>query len=242
MRRATTTPLRACIALLAFAAPLAAQTPGSGDTQARAVGGFVMQGIALTSSQQRQVRVINQRYYEARVALTRSAPGHGASDPVVQAKLRQNLEEMLREERAVLSPHQHTRFDENVAQARATWRNAPVPAATAASAMPYAARAETNRLAVGGNALDGVTLTPDQARRIGEIARRHHAARASLTRSHPTHGVGDPVLRAQLYADVDRMLAEQRSVLTAAQRTSFDRNLDGMSAHRARVEARVATR
>ena len=244
MRRAPATLLRTCVTLAALTAPAIAQSPAgaarvTADTLGPPVGGFVMQGIALTPTQKLQVRAINQRYYDARVALTRDVPHHGAGDADVRAKVRQNLEDMMREERAVLTDGQHARFDRNVAAIRSGWDRA---SAAAPPATTPSDRADANRRALGGNALDGVALTPDQRARIAEIRRRHHGEQAALRRNHPTRGVGDPVARAALYANNDQMLAEQRVVLTPAQRARFDRNLQAMSESRARVEARVAAR
>ena len=81
-----------------------------------------MQGVALTPAQKARVREINRRYYDERTAMTKPLAGHGADDPAVRAKLNANIDRMIAEERAVLTPAQQVRFDKNVAAIHASWR------------------------------------------------------------------------------------------------------------------------
>ena len=118
--RLATRLLRAVLTGSALALPLAVYTMTAPRAEATSevvapVGGFVMTGVELTEAQKVRVREINRRYAAARQALTEHQPGYGADDPAVRAALFRNVDAMMAEERAVLTPVQRARFDRNVA-------------------------------------------------------------------------------------------------------------------------------
>ena len=118
--RLATTLLRATLATGALALPLAVYTVTARPAQAtsevvRPVGGFVMTNVPLTASQAARVRQINHRYAAERRALSVGA-GPRAADPAMTAALFRNVDAMIAEERALLTPAQRVPFDRNVAQ------------------------------------------------------------------------------------------------------------------------------
>jgi hypothetical protein len=125
MRRAPASLICAGLLLLAPAARAAAQAPAAPASAtvrpARApVGGFVMQGIALTPGQEVLVRAINRRFYAERQAITRGDPRR-ATEPAVREELFRSIDRMLAEEREVLTAAQRPQFDRNVAGIHASW-------------------------------------------------------------------------------------------------------------------------
>ncbi|MCU0635507.1 MAG: hypothetical protein MUE41_11600 [Gemmatimonadaceae bacterium] len=88
---------------------------------------------------------------------------------------------------------------------------------------------------VGGVSMKGVPLTPEQQARVREIHRRFAAERAAIAAQAPGRGGADPELRAKIFANVDRMLEEQRAVLTAEQRVRYDQNVAEIHASRAKL-------
>jgi hypothetical protein len=90
---------------------------------------------------------------------------------------------------------------------------------------------------VGGFAMKGITLTPGQQVLVREIDARYLAERATITAGDPRRATR-PAVRAALFRSIDRMLAEEREVLTAAQRRRFDENVEAIHASWARLQAR----
>lgn len=129
--RVAVTLVRTCAVLTVLSTPAWAQSPRVSvrsaaatptDTLGPPIGGFVMQGVALTPAQKARVRELNRRYYDERTAMTKQLAGHSAGDSAVRAKLDANIDRMMAEERAVLTPAQQLRFDKNVAAIHASWR------------------------------------------------------------------------------------------------------------------------
>ena len=87
----------------------------------RPVGGFVMTGITLTAAQQARVRAINARYAAERDSIV-GDDEQPAADSATRARLVENIDRMMAEERLVLTPAQRARFDRNVATVQARRR------------------------------------------------------------------------------------------------------------------------
>lgn len=126
--------LRAPLVIGAFALPVVAQTilgpavagppAPSHEIVERPVGGFVMTGITLTAAQQARVRAIHARYAAARDSLVGDDDDEQpvVPDSALRARLVENIDRMIAEERLVLTPAQRARFDRNVAQVHARRR------------------------------------------------------------------------------------------------------------------------
>jgi len=120
--------LRASLVIGAFTLPVVAQTllvPAAASAPApshelvvRPVGGFVMTGITLSAKQQARVRAINARYAAERDSIV-GDDEQPAADSVTRARLVENIDRMMAEERLVLTPAQRSRFDRNVAAIQA---------------------------------------------------------------------------------------------------------------------------
>ena len=128
--RIAATVLRATLVIGAFTLPVVAQTilapasttpSPSHEIVVRPVGGFVMTGITLTPRQQTRVRDINERYAAARDSII-GDDEQPAADSVTRARLVANIDQMMAEERLVLTPAQRARFDRNVAAVQARRR------------------------------------------------------------------------------------------------------------------------
>jgi len=123
--------LRASLVIGAFTLPVVAQTllvPAAASAPApshelvvRPVGGFVMTGITLSAKQQARVRAINARYAAERDSIV-GDDEQPAADSVTRARLVENIDRMMAEERLVLTPAQRARFDRNVATVQARRR------------------------------------------------------------------------------------------------------------------------
>jgi hypothetical protein len=77
-----------------------------------------MTGIALTPAQQARVRAINARYAAARDSIV-GGDDRPAADSATRARLVENIDQLIAEERLVLTPAQRARFDRNVAAVQA---------------------------------------------------------------------------------------------------------------------------
>ena len=128
--RIAATVLRATLVIGAFTLPVVAQTiltpaatapPPSHEAIVRPVGGFVMTGITLTPAQQARVRDIGARYAAARDAIV-GDEAQPSADSLTRARLVENIDRMMAEERLVLTPAQRARFDRNVAAVQARRR------------------------------------------------------------------------------------------------------------------------
>ena len=123
--------LRASLVIGAFTLPVVAQTllvPAAASAPApshelvvRPVGGFVMTGITLSAKQQARVRAINARYAAERDSIV-GDDEQPAADSATRARLVENIDRMMAEERLVLTPAQRARFDRNVATVQARRR------------------------------------------------------------------------------------------------------------------------
>ena len=123
--------LRASLVIGAFTLPVVAQTllvPAAASAPApshevvvRPVGGFVMTGITLSAQQQTRVRAINARYAAERDSIV-GADEQPAAVSATRARLVENIDRMMAEERLVLTPAQRARFDRNVATVQARRR------------------------------------------------------------------------------------------------------------------------
>ena len=123
--------LRASLVIGAFTLPVVAQTllvPAAASAPApshevvvRPVGGFVMTGITLSAQQQTRVRAINARYAAERDSIV-GDDEQPAADSATRARLVENIDRMMAEERLVLTPAQRARFDRNVATVQARRR------------------------------------------------------------------------------------------------------------------------
>ncbi len=102
---------------------------------------------------------------------------------------------------------------------------------------PPAPAAPRARL-VGGFPMKGVPLSPDQEARVREIQRRFTAEQRALSLASPGGIVADSTSRAQRFANIDRMLDEQRTLLTAEQRVRYDQNVAEIHASREKVFGR----
>jgi hypothetical protein len=83
--------------------------------------------------------------------------------------------------------------------------------------------------------MKGVARTEAQQVRVREIQRRTNEERRALVAAAPARGVADPVVRAKSFALTDRMLAEERALLTPAQRVRFEKNVAEIHASRANL-------
>lgn len=88
----------------------------------------------------------------------------------------------------------------------------------------------------GGLVVTGITLTHAQQVRIREINARYAAERDSLVAAEPADG--DSTIRALLVRNIDHLIAEERLVLTPAQRAQFDRNVADIRARRRELTRR----
>ena len=73
---------------------------------------MLFNGITLTADQQSQVHTIRERHRTEMEAL------HPRDNPDDRTKMMQNMQTMIAEIRAVLTPDQQTQFDKNVADMR----------------------------------------------------------------------------------------------------------------------------
>lgn len=128
--------LRASLVIGAFALPVVAQSilapastapPPSHEVIERPVGGFVMTGISLTPAQTARVRAINARYAAARDSIVGGDEQPVGADPTMRARLVENIDRMIAEERLVLTAAQRARFDRNVAEILARRRELQRP-------------------------------------------------------------------------------------------------------------------
>ena len=112
--------LRAALTAGALALPLAVYTVTARPARAtsevvRPVGGFVMTDVPLTASQEARVREINRRYAAERRTIA-GRDSTRAADPALTTALFRNVDAMIAEERALLTPAQRVPFDRNVAR------------------------------------------------------------------------------------------------------------------------------
>ena len=103
-----------------------------------------------------------------------------------------------------------------------------VPAAASAPAPSH----EVVVRPVGGFVMTGITLSARQQTRVREINARYAAERDSIVGDDEQPVGADPTVRTRLVENIDRMMAEERLVLTPAQRARFDRNVATVQARR----------
>jgi Spy/CpxP family protein refolding chaperone len=88
----------------------------------------------------------------------------------------------------------------------------------------------------GGLVMTGITLTHAQQLRIRAINARYAAERDSLAAVESADA--DSTIRTLLVRNIDRLIAEERLVLTPAQRAQFDRNVADIRARRRELTRR----
>ncbi|MGZ8457036.1 MAG: hypothetical protein ACXWZ4_10600 [Gemmatirosa sp.] len=101
--------------------------------------------------------------------------------------------------------------------------------------VPAAAPAPSSELLLrpaGGLVMTGITLTHAQQVRVRAINLRYAAERDSLVAAEPPPAGGDSAMRTLLVRNIDHLIAEERLVLTPAQRAQFDRNVADIRARR----------
>ena len=84
---------------------------------------------------------------------------------------------------------------------------------------------------VGGFVMIDVPLTESQQAQVRQINRRYAAERRTIARPDSSRAA-DPAMTAALFRSVDGMIAEERALLTPAQRVPFDRNVARIHARR----------
>lgn len=113
----------------------------------------------------------------------------------------------------------------------------PLVAQPAVAATPVSTASAAGR-PTGGFVMTGLALTAEQRERVREINLRYAGMRWALTGHDPMRAARDPELRARLHRNIEAMLAEERRVLTPAQRARFDRNVAEVQASRRAAEQR----
>ena len=98
------------------------------------------------------------------------------------------------------------------------------------TARPARATSEVVR-PVGGFVMTDVPLTESQQAQVQRINLRFAAERRAITGRDGSRAT-DPAVTAALFRSVDAMIAEERALLTPAQRVPFDRNVARIVARR----------
>ena len=98
------------------------------------------------------------------------------------------------------------------------------------TARPARATSEVVR-PVGGFVMTDVPLTESQQAQVQRINLRYAAERRAITGRDGSRAT-DPAVTAALFRSVDAMIAEERALLTPAQRVPFDRNVARIVARR----------
>jgi len=104
----------------------------------------------------------------------------------------------------------------------------------------------------GGMLLKGITLSADQKQKLADLRTRDREAwqkdhpnaqnGAERQRRQPGDTTGFGARRAEMEKRFDARIAEVRNILTADQRTQFDKNVAEMKAHRAENGGRFGHR